>query len=581
MSTTTLSITGKTYIEAKSPDADFSGVTNPHTSYDFYKGQYSAATLYIPAAILRFTRSSVLQYKKITKVVLNLAVNANTWNQFQYAIAPYKSDAALSGINYNNYTSKGTLGDWLAGIEANATQTGTITKSIDITSMFSSNLVNDVFNIMVAVNKYPYANASAQTVGGASIISASTSLTVTYESVAQLAPTPSYPKDISIMESESTLLSWIWNSDTEAVQSGVILEYKKTTDNNWTVLTLTQTEHSYRLNAALAPGTYEWRIKGINDISETSAYSETATFTVIGKPAAPIIATPANKALTEISWTASGQYAAELRLFDEDGNEIYHETHATMSTSWKPNFFLKGTYSFSIRIKNASDLWSDWATTSFTIDAAGPTAATLAVNPSNDVIKLTFAIPDAVEAALVRVDGNGEKILAAGLTILDTEFEDDTVSSGKEYAYLIRTYVNGYKDSARRSVSINFPGYILNSENNGKLMLTMSEEQFMPHSETIQKEAALLTLSGRELPLTEYGEHASIQIDKKAHCTPEQKRILDKIIRSGDKVFYRDGRGNAFPVSVTAATYNEYMKEDYFVNLSLTRTEESEVVVNV
>ena len=149
------------------------------------------------------------------------------------------------------------------------------------------------------------------------------------------------------------------------------------------------------------------------------------------------------------------------------------------------------------------------------------------------------------------------------------------------YTYLIRTYLAGYTDSSECTVIVTYPGFILNTENNGKLHLTTSEEQFLLHEEEIEKEAELMSFSGREFPMTEFGEHTKIRIVKKAYVTDAQKATLQKTIREGDNIFYRDNRGNAFPAAITSASYSSYMSDGYHVNLKLVRLQESEVIVNV
>ena len=200
---------------------------------------------------------------------------------------------------------------------------------------------------------------------------------ITYEDVTQEPPTPSYPANTYVMENTDILFAWAWNSSTAAVQAAVQLEYKLASAGSWTVLSLTQTAHTYKLAGGLPQGAYVWRIKGTNDASETSTYSNTAEFTVIGKPSVPIINTPANKALTEITWQANDQNSSDITLTDSTGKILIEETVGSPTASYKPNMFLKGTYTVGIRYRNSSGMSSDWSYKAFSITASGPTKPTM------------------------------------------------------------------------------------------------------------------------------------------------------------------------------------------------------------
>lgn len=587
MSTTTLSVTGATYLSNTSPTADNSSASSLRTCQSF--AAWSREELIdratsmqeVPCAIFRFTKSSALKYKKISKATLNFTAYADYWmgssGGGKYSIAPYKSDAALSGINFSNYETQGIMGEWITSAKQVPGHTGSMSLSLDITSLFNSNILNDVFNIAIAVNPVPY-SSSGSVIGGTTIAKSSVSLTVEYETVAQLAPTPLYPKNTTLLEAQSMLFSWQFNAETEAVQAGVQLEYKKSTDQSYTVLSLTTTEHSYTVNSAFGPGTYQWRLKATNDIAETSGYSEVVTFNVIGKPAAPIIATPPNKAITTISWTAAEQFACEVKLLDANQNELIHETRATSESFYKPNMFLKGSYTFAVRIKNASDMWSDWAQIAFAITATGPTAATMIGIPENEHAKLEFTIPEDTDAALIRYDDKGDtKILAGNLQT--GIYIDDTICPDREYAYTVRTYVNGYTDSTLKRITVHYSGAYLKSENDA-LHLDLSEEQFLPHSEDIAREIAIMNFSGRELPMVERGEFTTNTVTKRCYLPIENKATLDRMAKA-KSVYYRDSRGNAFKAAITQVSYTEYMNDGYIANITMIKTAEDEVIVNV
>lgn len=586
MSTTTLSCSGATYLSNTSPTADNSSASNLRTCQKFATSshdtlvQAASNRVEIPCAIFRFTKSNTLKYKKITRVSLQFTAYADYWvdGGGKYSIAPYRSDAALSDINFSNYESQGSMGEWITSARAVPGHTGSMTISIDVTSLFNSNILNDVFNIAIAVNTMPY-GSSGSAIGGTTIAKSSASLSVEYETVTQLPPTPLYPKDTTLLEAQSMMFSWQFNAETEAVQSAVILEYKKSTDVNYTVLNLTTTDHSYTVNANFTPGTYQWRMKATNDISETSAYSEVVSFNVIGKPAAPVIATPPNKTLTTISWTAAEQLSCEIKLLDADQNILIHDTLATAQMSCKPNMFLKGNYTFLVRIKNASDIWSDWAQVAFAITASGPSAASMTAIPENDHIRLEFVIPNDTSAAVIRYESRENMKVLAMLSPTDVVFVDDTVCPDTEYEYAIRTFVNGYTDSTLRHVSVNWKGAIIKAGDE-KLHLYVSDAQFNPHNEEIAREIAVINYSGRELPLAERGEFTSVTVAKKFYIPLNDKKVLDRFSKA-NSIHYRDSRGNTFKAAITGISYTEFMDDGYVATINMIKTAEDEVIINV
>lgn len=571
MGSVTLSPSGGTWLNKSQPSADNSGQYYLYTSKLFYDYDQGSESARARAAVLRFTRPNAIKYKKITRATLETVLVAKPAGGVGTKLywCPYKTDAALSAINFGNYKTAGEKGEWnsitIQPVYSSAEEHYLIT--LDLTGVFASNIKNDVFNIIIAGGgapdyEYFYVPNSA----------GSDYLTIEYEDAPQLPPTPTYPKDVTLLESNSTLFTWQFNSDTEATQAGVTLAYKLQSAGSFTEIALTQTGHSYTLNQTLAPGAYEWKIKATNDIGETSAYSDVALFNIVGKPAAPVINTPDNKTLTTISWQTSDQTACDIELQDASGKSLVREMFATTVTSYKPNMFLKGTYTFSVRTKNSSGMWSDWASIGFTINAAGPTAATMNAIPMDDRVRVEFVTTSA--AAIVRVEDGNEKVLAL-VSPTDTVYEDLTVKAGVPYTYIVRAYVNGYTDSVPRSVTVNYEGAFI-----ADLHLNTSQNKFPRHSGSIERGMAVMKFSGREYPMIERGEFTDYQLTKEFFVTPEQRLRLEELAKE-KTVYYRDNRGNAFEVAIQRLTYEAWMNEGYNVNISMIRTAEEEVVVNV
>ena len=588
MATATLALAGHTYVSPKAQSADNTGVTNPRTSRAFYlatKDNYAnwnsaaSSAVYSDGALLRFTRTSTLKYSKITSATLHLVLDGTISGASQiynrWYIAKYETEAALSAISWSSFRTAGILGEWTTGGN-NAVVSSPYSYDINVTSLFNGDLSATDFTLCVAAGDIITNPTNLET----HIVSASTYLSVTYETPSQPAPTPLFPKDQTIIEADSTMFSWQFNSETSATQSAIVLEYKEANDADYTVISSTQTALSYTLNTRLPAGSYQWRMKATNDAGTQSGYSDIAYFNIVGRPAVPIINTPANKALTEITWNTSGQQSFEIILADQTGRELVHETLATAEAVYKPNTFLKGQYLVSVRVMNDSMMWSDWAEKGFTISAAGPAAATIKITSEAGIpaVRIGYTLPADVNAVLMRQQAGEAKILA----VLDaslTEYIDDTVSAETVYTYFIRTYVNGYTDSTKLEAFAKFDGAIFQTEKEF-LNLKVSDEQYLPHSEEISAPYALNEFSGRSYYVMERGETINLTIARRFYVAPEQKKLLDRMSLA-ECIYYRDNKGNAFRAAILRSSYDAHMGDGYLATINIVRLNEEEVEVNV
>ena len=171
-----------------------------------------------------------------------------------------------------------------------------------------------------------------------------------------------------------------------------------------------------------------------------------------------------------------------------------------------------------------------------------------------------------------------EKVVAQ-LGEYSEDHVDDTVAADQTYTYWIRTYINGYTDSQKVTTSVRYEGAILSTDETD-LQLTRSDEQFLPHSESITRAFSAMNFSGREYPMIERGEFTTIEINRRFYVSPAEKRILDGLCKE-ERIFYRDTKGNAFPAAIRSVSYDAYMGDGYLATIDLIRLNEEEVVVNV
>lgn len=597
MATTTVTMSAGTWYK----DND----TINHSSDSWLKSTWDAGPnrrddMLCYQAMVQFLIPSNLKYKRIKRASLNFYTRS-IWNGTEtnlrghdgLSARPYNADGqalySLAGYSVNSY---GELGEAVIVEKYNELVPYTYPRwrVVDVTSLFESNLHVDGSNnvyFALQLNACPgyfgRVGYSVDTNTYALIGSLGSSyaayLTIDYEDVTQLAPSPAYPVGTYVNENTDLLFSWAWNSQTQAVQAAVQLEYKLASAQNWTVVSLTQTAHSYTLTGGLPQGAYQWRIKGTNDAGETSDYSATAEFTVIGKPGVPVINTPTNAALTVITWQANDQTSFDITLKDADGNTLINESIASSATSYIPNMLLKGTYSVGIRYRNSSGLSSDWAYKVFSITAAGPTKPTFSLYGNAENARLVITKEANINYLIMRAEDENLDFKIIGFFNEDT-YIDKTAKFNTGYSYKVRAYASaGYTDSDVIHFRFNSTKVAIQTESDD-IFLDRSEEEFLPYSEEATREMASYKCPGRNYAIVEHSETDECTFTTALFVTEKQKAQLTEVSKE-NYIFYRDYAKRAFPVAIRRLSFNRYMKEGYIANIEFLRIAEREVTVNV
>ena len=617
MASLTLALTGSAKLSYRYPSTNISGESSISTCCYFLmstregdKNNLQNSSYYksdICAAFLEFASNAILKYKKINRVLLHYRIYRDftgTYPNYFYlrensdaitvyeCLAPYIGNYTSANITKQNIATPSTISKRTINLINEVPKAVTYyDRTADITDIYKSNFAGEssAFILSTGAETISFESHPDNVIGAGFIAERQTDqssayngyhidtstvyLSVDYDDVTQPAPTPTYPCNVTLQENTAIQFSWLFNSSTAAGQQSATIQYKLASDNAWTTVTSAGSGKTYTLAAGLPQGSYEWRAAVTNILNETSNYSATQTFNVIGKPASPVIETPANCCLTTIQWNATGQEAAEIMFYQND-KLIAHETLATTITEYKPQMFLKGEYSISVRIKNNADLWSDFGSLTFAIDAAGAGKGSLNMLPFDKYVELIGTV-STQNSAIIRKEKDKETVIA-----MNSEAIDDTVAGGIEYEYIVRTWnTGGYTDSDPKRVKFNIEGSIIKSENY-ELNFKHSEEKFLIHDETISRNMSINNFIGREYPVIERGEFTTRTISKRFHVNREQKQILDEMSKE-PAVFYRDNRGNAFKAVITQLRYTEYMTDDYIAEITLLKTAPNEVIINV
>lgn len=587
MATTTINASKSTWLR-KGDAATHGSDTNLYTAV--WDDSFASGTNRPVCAVMQFTIPNTLRYKRFKKATLSFyhmnPSSGNTLRGSGLKIAPFVCGDVTGSLTWDNRATYGQEGQKVTYEDMNTWDTTALprTRTADVTDIFVNNLYqNTYFTIFV----FAYPGIPTSVVGdltripGANASSNKPTLTIDYEDVVQSPPSLSYPADVYVNENVDINFSWNFNSTTQAVQAAAVLEYKLQSAGSYTVVNLpSYTAHSYTLAGGLQQGAYEWRVKVTNDAGETSGYSEVATFNVIGKPATPVINAPTNNCRTTITWQASDQNAYDIKLEGAAG-VLVNESVSSATSSYKPNMMLaNGTYTVSLRVKNSSGLFSDWAYKTFNISATGPAVPTVAVHPDGDKVHIDFSVAaDTVVAIMRKEDGKEPECLAI-LSENATTYTDSTAACRVEYTYFVRAVTTGYTDSAKKSVVVDFEGMILESEGR-EVHLYISESEYLPYNESIERDTTILNFYGREFAFVERGEFTSQKISRTFYVTDREKKLLTEMLKTS-RGFYRDSLGNAFSCALSKATFMRSNRRTGFnAQIEIVRIQEEEVEVNV
>ena len=538
-------------------------------------------------AVVQFTIPQSIRYKRFIGATLIFYTTAASSSGPDYGagakISAYKTGNTLDQLIYNNL---GTLGEVTDVVQAEPNvlnpNYGTFPRwrYLDVTGIFKDNIVDKTY-FTVLVNAMPGIGDYYAGIGNTSLTDYETKLSLDYEDVPQLPPSPSYPVGTYVSENTDLLFAWNWEATTGATQAAVQLEYKLKTAESWTTVSLTQTNHTYLLTGGLAQGVYQWRIKGTNDAGEVSDYSSIAEFNVVGQPAAPVIDNVPNKALTTITWATTDQNAFDIQIIDSNNKTVINDSVASSVASYKPNIFLKGSYTAKVRVRNSTGLVSDWGTKAFTINAAGPTKPTIRLFQDDTQITIETDTAASTNYAVIRQEGEdgAEEILG---TMTAGKFTDSTFGFDRQYKYIVRAWATGgYTDSDPERVCYPKISIVLQTEDD-ELEIDKSEEIYLPYTEDITGEMAVYNCIGRELPVVEHGAFESRAFKTRLYIEDEDQKERLVAMSKKDRIYYRDYSGRAFPVAIQPPiTFARWMSEGYMAEMTFIRIADTEVVVNV
>lgn len=262
---------------------------------------------------------------------------------------------------------------------------------------------------------------------------------LTYEDVPPNAPTPTDPIGDYKDNKSVVRFAWQYNSDVGGVQKAFDLQWS-TDQVNWTTVSQTTANNYYDMPADTLPaGNIYWRVRTYNEYDEVGPYCDIQSFYAIGAPAAPVLnAIPTNTARPLVTWSTFDQQIYQLQVLQDD--EVIYDSGEQPGINIRQHkikaWLEDGEYTVRIRIKNEYDLWSEWASTIFSVSTAKPQKPSFSLQRSSHGIEINIQGTDGY-ALIYRAEYGSDDFICIG-NVTGKYFHDCSVKSGTEYRYFVR-----------------------------------------------------------------------------------------------------------------------------------------------
>jgi uncharacterized repeat protein (TIGR01451 family) len=247
-----------------------------------------------------------------------------------------------------------------------------------------------------------------------------------------LPPVLTSPLDGTLTDTASLTLTWQASPSADA--TGYLLDFDGAVQDVGSTTWFT--------TGLLADGTYTWTMAAYDAAGNTSAYTDTWSFTVDTVPPPPVLVSPANGAVTNditptLTWDASAAPDIAGYLLDLDGSvqDVGYTTQYTTSV------LADGPYTWTVAAYDATTHTSAYTDTwSFTVDTQPPAPPAL-LSPGDGITithyaaTLTWGDSPSADAAGYLLDLNGV-VFDLGYT---TQYTNVTLADGT-YTWTVAAY---------------------------------------------------------------------------------------------------------------------------------------------
>lgn len=455
----------------------------------------------------------------------------------------YNVDDSLSGKPYSTYMTFQASGliaeaaESYAPAGANIVQYHTWT-SLDITELMIGYLGRNYYTLGLIGKTLSSGSFSAPAIGTIEAGRAAY-IEIEYEYAVPFKPTIVYPLGEAISNTGTLTFEWRYHASGASVQQKFDLQWKMQSNTTWNTVTQTTSNTAYTMNAsAFTNGIVEWQVRTYNKHNMVSEWA-TSQFVVIGKPGNPVITGVKNDAITEITWNANKQEESAARVQIRSGSNVIYDSGvipAGIEDAHKPDLILdNGNYIAVLAISNMYGMWSNEITYPFTISNTKPSVTGFSAVSCGDYVKLTYTGTDHAEYYIYRAEGNSD-FIPIGRTA-GWEYNDYAVKSGTRYRYYVRCYLNAYRDTEIRDVSVKYSGLYLSGVTNMERRVNLvfhDRELFLPFKQSARNDNALILYSGRKKRVKESGIHYSESINLEVFVKKQMEPLVNAIHESND-----------------------------------------------
>lgn len=404
---------------------------------------------------------------------------------------------------------------------------------------------------------------------------------ITYTETVPQPPVPTAP--IGLYKDSNNVIRFAWN--VTGIQTKFNLYWSNNNGSSWHQISQTTSNTYYDMPANTLPtGQISWKVTIFNNYNEESADSTVNVFTATGVPQPPVITEITNTTTPTptISWTSDSQQVYQVQIV-ENGSVIY-DTGDMPSLTVKSHTILMllddGVYVAKVRVKNEFDLYSSWASAQFTITTPKPDKPPIILNQNKYSIDVISDLADNSYLLLYRADINSNDFKCVGKSTTESNIENFTIESEKQYQYKIRAVNNAgaFTDSDIKTITtskfkMSIISPVSNLSNVFEVKYNLNDRPVKNMS--ISTPNSINYYSGRTYPIVEYSEHLSFSISLSFFINniEDYQQLLEIFYKKGI-VLYRDSRRKFYGNMSNISTSDHFA--GYVINLSINQVDYNE-----
>jgi hypothetical protein len=406
--------------------------------------------------------------------------------------------------------------------------------------------------------------------------------------VAPLIPSNLNPNGGIVDRTIVQRLSWKHNDDN--VQGKALIEWKLQNGVSWNTVEVNSSNQYNDFSPGFFPaGTIVWRVKTFDQYSLESPYSDIIAFESVEPTNAPVIS-PISAAVSRptVQWSSLGQIAYQIIVTDSNNNTIWDTGEVTSTNKARTvgvSFENGGTYTVKVRVKDATNLWSDYESQTITVSYTPPAKPIIGVNKADGhlVIDIHNPVPTGTQPSVIgndvfkKIDGNWVMIAEN----IFYQYRDYEVGSGKAYEYMVTAHGDNETSTSSTSAigSVKLHGVWLHQITDPEASVYHFKYDGGGRASQWEVESSRMMFKGRKYPVIETGEMHNDLVSFSLTLTSEDERIaLENLVYSHSMLCYRDGRGRLVVGMITRLPLEDEIWGGQTTSLEIIRVDYKEGV---